>query len=68
MSASVTWRSSVGEEAPSRHWVSGFTGLLKENAGQETLATTYLLQQNVTNTTPDWMATATYPSNFRRKR
>jgi hypothetical protein len=67
VSFSVSWRSTEGNEDPSWHWVSGFTGLLKESEGQEILATTYLLQQNATSSTPDWMATATYPSNFKRK-
>lgn len=68
VSFSVTWPSTAGEQDPSWHWVSGFTGLLKESEGQEILATTYLLQQNATSTTLDWIVTTTYPSNFRRKR
>lgn len=67
VSFAVTWRSLEGEPDPSWHWVSGFTGLLQEAQGQETLATTYLLQQNATSDVPAWMATAVYPSTFRRK-
>ncbi len=67
VSFSVTWHSLQGEEDPSWHWVSGFTGLLQENSGEETMATTYLLQQNATSSVPDWMATAIYPSTFKRK-
>ncbi len=66
VSFSVTWRSLEGKEDPSWHWVSGFTGLLQEKNGQETLSTTYLLQQNATTSAPDWMATAVYPSKFTR--
>ncbi|MET0090942.1 MAG: avidin/streptavidin family protein [Candidatus Thiodiazotropha sp.] len=64
---SVTWRSLEGQEDPSWHWVSGFTGLMSLQAGVETLSTSYLLQQNATPETPAWMATAIYPSTFRRK-
>ncbi|MEJ2529304.1 MAG: avidin/streptavidin family protein, partial [Gammaproteobacteria bacterium] len=67
LSFSVTWHSLEGKEDPSWHWVSGFTGLLQENNGEETMSTTYLLQQNATGSTPDWIATAIYPSTFRRK-
>jgi hypothetical protein len=67
VSFSVTWRSLQGQEDPSWHWVSGFTGLLQIKDGQEVLSTTYLLQQNVTETAPEWMATAVYPSSFTKK-
>jgi hypothetical protein len=63
----VSWRSLEGPEDPSWHWVSGFTGLLNLRSGEETLATTYLLQQNTSATMPEWMATAIYPATFRRK-
>lgn len=66
VSFSVSWRSLQGDEEPSWHWVSGFTGLLQESNGQETLNTTYLLQQNANTSTPDWMATAIFPSTFKR--
>lgn len=68
VSFSVSWRSLQGKEDPSWHWVSGFTGLLQMKDGQELLATTYLLQQNVSDSAPAWMATAVYPSNFTRKK
>jgi hypothetical protein len=67
VSFSVTWRSLEGKPDPSWHWVSGFTGLLEENNGQEIMRTMYLLQQDATNAVADWMATAVYPSNFHRK-
>lgn len=66
VSFSVSWRSLQGDEDPSWHWVSGFTGLLQESGGQEILNTTYLLQQNADKKTPAWMATAIFPSTFRR--
>lgn len=67
VSFSVTWRSLEGPSDPSWHWVSGFTGLLQTKNGAESMGTIYLLQQNVTDQTADWMATATYPSTFHRK-
>ncbi len=67
VSFAVSWRSLEGEPDPSWHWVSGFTGLLQLTAGVEVMKTTYLLQQNATAAVPEWMATAVYPSTFRRK-
>lgn len=67
VSFSVSWRSLQGSEDPSWHWVSGFTGLLQEKDGVESLSTTYLLQQNATAEVAAWMATAVYNSTFRRK-
>lgn len=66
LSFSVGWRSMTGPSDPSWHWVSGFTGLAEQKDGETVLTTQYLLQQNATKDTPDWMATAIYPSNFRR--
>lgn len=68
VSFSVSWRSLEGGADPSWHWVSGFTGLLQLAGCEETITTTYLLQQNATASTPDWMATAVHQSTFRRKR
>jgi len=67
VSFSVTWRSLEGDPDPSWHWVSGFTGLLELVDGEELIKSTYLLQQNATDAVPDWMATAVYPSTFKRK-
>ncbi|GAB3027928.1 hypothetical protein GCM10027285_07660 [Oleiagrimonas citrea] len=66
ISFAVSWRSLEGKPDPSWHWVSGFTGLLQHKDGQDQIATTYLLQQNADAQTPDWMATAIYPSTFTR--
>lgn len=67
VSFTVSWRSQQGPADPSWHWVSGFTGLLRSQDGRDTIATTYLLQQNPVDNTPEWMATAVYTSTFTRK-
>ncbi|RNE91555.1 avidin/streptavidin family protein [Marichromatium sp. AB31] len=63
---SVSWRSLEGEPDPSWHWVSGFVGTVQLRDGVETLATSYLLQRDITPEMPEWMATAIYPSTFKR--
>ena len=66
LSFSVSWRSLQSPYDPSWHWVSGFTGLLENVAGEDQIKTTYLLQQNTVDVA-DYMATAVYPSTFKRK-
>jgi hypothetical protein len=67
VSFSVTWRSLEGDYDPSWHFVSGFTGLVqKDESGQQTLKTVYLLQQNSSVDVEAYMATAVYPSTFTR--
>jgi hypothetical protein len=63
---SVSWRSRVGPYDPSWHWASGFAGLYSVVDGKEQIKTLYLLQQTATASTPDWMATAVFPSTFSR--
>ncbi|NKN32291.1 avidin/streptavidin family protein [Marichromatium bheemlicum] len=63
---SVSWRSLEGDHDPSWHWVSGFVGTVQLRDGIETLDTSYLLQRDITPETPEWMATAIYPSTFKR--
>lgn len=66
VSFSVTWRSLEGEPDPSWHWVSGFVGAITIENGVEVFKTTYLLQQNITESSPQYMATSTFPSTFTR--
>lgn len=63
---SVSWRSRVGAYDSSWHWASGFAGLYSVVDGKEQIKTLYLLQQEATASTPDWMATAVFPSTFGR--
>lgn len=66
VSFAVSWRSLEGKPDPSWHWVSAFTGLVTSADGSERMDTTYLLQRNLTRDMPAWMATAVYPSVFKR--
>lgn len=66
VSFSVTWKSEVGAQDPSWHFVSGFTGALTLEGSEEVLQVTMLLQRGISSDVPAYEATSTSSLTFKR--